>query len=246
MNYLPAGYRRGTLRGWIRWKLSDTSNLYQLKIMSNMWMFKVAIGIFALPLLMLGIRGIVTKKPFIVSLRHFVLIISIPVLIAAADGLIFSGWLIFYSPFNALGFAGIGPLIIFLLVFGVIFLLVFGVMFLILWKQTEGYSALGVTDESFQDSLRSALNKLNLPFEETIFRIRLTSIEADLYASVYSSLGCAQLIIKHPGHRSTLKSIVDAMNDYFKTVPCKTNMTTNVYFIILGALAIITAVYIEL
>jgi hypothetical protein len=200
--------------------------------MSNLWMFKVATGIFAMPLLMLGIRGVVTKKPFLVPLRHFVLIVSIPVFIAAVGGLIF------YSPFNALGFAGIVPLII--------CLLVFGVMFLTLWKQTEGYSAFGVTDESFQDSLRSALNKLNLPFEETIFRIRLTSIEADLHASVHSSLGCAQLIIKHPGRRSTLKSIVDAMNDYFKTVPCKTNMTTNVYLIILNVLTIITLIYIEL
>jgi hypothetical protein len=65
-----------------------------------------------------------------------------------------------------------------------------------------------------------------------------------LRASVHSSLGCAQLIIKHPGHRSTLKSIVDAMNDYFKTVPCKTNITTNVYLIILSALTVITVIYI--
>jgi len=223
-------YRHCALRGWIRWKLSDTSNLYQVKIMSNLWMFKVATGILVMPLLMLGIRGVVTKKPFIVPLRHFVLIVSIPVFIVAAGGLIF------YGSFDALGFAEIVPLII--------FLLLFGGMFLMLWKQTEGYSAFGVTDESFQDSLRSALNKLNLPFEETLFRIRLTSIEADLHASVHSSLGCAQIIIKHTGHQSTLKSIVDAMNDYFKTVPCRTNMTTNVYFIILSALTIITVVYI--
>jgi hypothetical protein len=154
------------------------------------------------------------------------------VLVAIAGGLIFD------SQFNAFSFAGIVPLII--------CLLVFGIMFFMLWKQTEGYSAFGVTDESFQEALRSALNRLNLPFEETIFRIRLTSIEADIHASVHSSLGCAQLIIKHPGHRSTLKRIVDAMNDYFKTVPCKTNMTTNVYLIVISTLSIITVIYVEI
>jgi hypothetical protein len=198
--------------------------------MSYLWMYKVAIGIFAMPLLLLGIRGVVTKKPFLVPLHRFIFILLIPVFIAAAVEMIF------YSPFNDSGFAGIVTLIICFLVIGVIFLL--------LWKQTEEYWALGVTDESFQDSLRSALNKLNLPFEETIFRIRLTSIEADLHASVHNSLGCAELIIKHPGHRSTLKSIVEAMNDYFKTVPCKTNMTTNVYLIILSALIIFTVIHI--
>jgi hypothetical protein len=201
-----------------------------MKVMGNLWMFKVAYGAFAIPYLMLGIRGVVTKKPFLVPLRHIVLIISIPVLVAIAGGLIFA------SPFNVFSVAGIIP--------SIICLLVFGITFLILWQQSEGYSAFGVTDESFQEAIRSALNKLNLPFEETIFRIRLTSVEADLQASVHSSLGCAQLIIKHPGHRSTLKSIVDAMNDYFNTVPCKTNMTTNVYLIIFGALSIITVIYI--
>jgi hypothetical protein len=211
--------------------------------MSNLWMFKVATGIFAIPYFMIGIRGVLTKKPFIVPLRHFILIVSIPLFIAAAGESIF-----FYSQFNSTfntpfnsSFDGLGFAVIVLLI---IFLLGFGVMFLMLWKQTGGYSAIGVTDESFQDSLRSALNKLNLPFEETIFRIRLTSIETDLHASVNSSLGCAQLMIKHPGHRSTLKSIVDAMNDYFKTVPCRTNMTTNVYFIIFSTLTIITVIYI--
>ena len=205
---------------------------YLTKIMSNLWMYKVAMGIVVLPILiptlMIGIRGVVTKKPFLVPLRSFYKV-SIPVFIVAAGGLIF------YGSFE-LGFAGIAPLLI--------FLLVSGVMFLMLWMQTEGYSAFGVTDESFQDSLHSALNKLNLPFEETIYRIRLTSIEADLHASVQSSLGCAQIKIMHPGHRSTLKSIVDAMNEYFKTVPCRTNMTTNVCSIIFSALIIITMIYI--
>jgi hypothetical protein len=215
--------------------------------MSHLWILKIAVGIMAIPLLAIGLRGAVTKRPFLVSLRHFVWIMSIPSLLSvvAFGGLIFDSPFnnspfnsspFNSSPFNALGFAGIILLIV--------FLLVFGIMLFVMWKQTDGYSAFGVTDESFQEALRSALKRLNLPFEETIFRLRLTSIGADLQASVLSSMGCAQLMIKQSGHRSTLKSIAVAMNDYFKTEPCKTNMTTNICYIIIGALTIIAALYI--
>jgi hypothetical protein len=203
--------------------------------MNHLWIFKVAFGFFAIPFLIIGIRGVVIKRPFLVHLRHFVWIMSIPVLLLIA---IYVG--LFFDrpfnniPFNAFDFPGISLLIAF-----IVFLLVYGIMFLLIWKQTEGYSVFGVTDESFQEALRTALNRLNLPFEETIFRFRLTSIGADLRASVQSSMGCAQLMIKQSGHKSTLKSIAGAMNDYFKTEPCKTNMTTNIFYIIVGALTII-------
>jgi hypothetical protein len=208
--------------------------------MNHLWIFKVAFGFFAIPFLIIGIRGVVTKRPFLVHLRHFVWIMSIPVLllIAANVGLFFDKP--FNNiPFNTFDFAGISLLIAF-----IAFLLAYGIMCLLIWKQTEGYSVFGVTDESFQAALRSALNRLNLPFEETIFRLRLTSIGADLQASVQSSMGCAELMIEQSGHKSTLKSIAGAMNDYFKTEPCKTNMRTNILYIIIGALNIIATLYV--
>jgi hypothetical protein len=149
--------------------------------MSHLWIFKVAFGIMAIPFLTVGLRAAVTKRPFLIPLRHFVWIMSISALlsVAALGGLIFNG------PFNAFGFwfdfVGIMLLIV--------FLLPLGIAFFAIWRQPEEYSAFGVTDETFQEALHSALNKLNLPFEETIFRLRLTSIGADLQVAVQSSIG---------------------------------------------------------
>jgi hypothetical protein len=208
--------------------------------MSYLWIFKIAFGIIAIPLLAIGLRGAVTKRPFLVSLRHFVWIMSIPALLSvtAVGGLIFDG------PFNdepfyalAVGFDFVGIILL------LVFLLPFGITFFVIWKQAEGYSAFGVTDQSFQEALHSALNKLNLPFEETIFRLRLTSIGADLQVAIQSSIGLGQLTIKQSEHRPVLKNIADAMNEYFKTTSGKLNTVASIYFIIIGALVIIAAIY---
>jgi hypothetical protein len=203
--------------------------------MSHLWVFKIAFGIMAIPLLTIGLRGVVTKRPFLVPLRQFVWIMSIPALlpVAAFGGLIFDGP---FDPFDfGFGFVGI--------ILSVVSLLVFGIMFFVLWKQSEGYSAFGVTDETFQEALHIALNKLNLPFEETIFSLRLPSIGADLQVGVHSSMGLGHLTIKQPRHSPILKNIADAMNEYFKTSAGKLNMAGSIYFIIIGALVIIAAVY---
>jgi hypothetical protein len=213
--------------------------------MSSLWIIKVAFGIIAILLLTIGLRGAVTKRPFLVSLRHFVWIMSIPPLlsVAAVGGLIFDGPFFdgpyFDGPSNAIDF-GFGFVGIILLI---VFLLSLGIMFFAIWKQTVGYSAFGVTDESFQEALHSALNKLNLPFEETIFRLRLTSIGADLQVAVQSSMGLGQLTIKQSEHRPILKNIADAMNEYFKTTSGKLNTAASIYFIIMGVLVIIPAIY---
>jgi hypothetical protein len=202
--------------------------------MNNLWIFKVAFVIMAVPLLASGLQGVITKRPFLVPLRRFVWIMSVPVLLSVAA----VGWLIFDSPFNDSPFNAFDFLGIFFLV---VFLLVFGITFFVVWKQTDGYSAFGVTDESFQEALHSALNKLNLPFEETIFRLRLTSIGADLQANVQSSMGFGHLTIKQSEHRQALKNIADAMNEYFRTTSVKLNMAASIYQIIMGALVIIAA-----
>jgi hypothetical protein len=204
--------------------------------MSSQWILRIAFGFIAIPFLMIGLRGVVTKRPFLISLRHFVWLMSIPILLSVTA----FGEVIFDEPFSA------GPLIalnddlkfvgIILLI---VFLLPFGIAFFVMWKKTAGYSAYGVTDESFQEALHSALNKLNLPFEENIFCLRLTSIGADLQVSVQSSMGVGQITVKQTEHMPILKNIADAMNEYFKTSSGKLNRVASTIFIIVGALVII-------
>jgi hypothetical protein len=208
--------------------------------MSSLWIIKVAFGIIAILLLTIGLRVAVTKRPFLVSHRHFVWIMSIPPIlsVAAVGGLIFDGPF-FDGSFNAFdfGFEFVGITLL------IVFLLSLGIAFFAIWKRPGEYSAFGVTDESFQEALHSALNKLNLPFEETVFRIRLTSIGADLQVAVQSSMGLGYLTIKQPEHRPMLKNIADAMNEYFKTTSGKLNTAASIYFIIMGALVTIAAIY---
>ncbi len=218
--------------------------------MGNLWIFKLAIGSFAIPILMIGLRGVVTKRPFLVSDRLIIGIMSISALLSVtALPFIACGGLFFDEPFSAFNVGSVGGNdfsfkfvgIILLIAFLIVFFLPLGIAFFALRDQTDGYSAFGVTDESFQEALHSALNKLNLPFEETIFRLRLTSTGADLQAVVQSAMGIGQLTIKPSEHRPILKNIADAMNEYFTKTSGKLNVAASIYSIIMGALALIAA-----
>jgi hypothetical protein len=98
-----------------------------------------------------------------------------------------------------------------------------GGIWLVLWK-TRGYVISGATEEYLQNALRAALQKLNLPFEESVARLQLTSLDADLLISV-SGFGSALMKLKQHQHDSVLKQIADDMNVYFATVPGKVNLT---------------------
>jgi hypothetical protein len=197
--------------------------------MNDLWMLDIMLVIFAIWFLALGLRGIVTSRPFLLPASQLIWVMWIlpigllPMLVPARE-------LFFNLRSNTLGVAGIFSLLVFVLVFGMLFLL--------LWRERDAYWAFGVTDESFQQALHSALSRLDLPFEESFSRLKLTSVGADLQAGIQSSMGAGELRIEQPQHRSTLKSIADAMNEYFKTEPCKVNITGSIYSCIMGVLMI--------
>jgi len=202
--------------------------------MNDWWMFDIMLVIFAIWFLALGLRGIVTRRPFLLPARRVIWVVWIlplgfvPLLLPARE-------LFFDLRGNTLNFVGILVLLVFVLVFGMIFMR--------LWRERDAYLAFGVTDESFQQALHSALSTLDLPFEESFSRLKLTTVGADLEAAVQSSMGAGGLRIVQSQHRSTLKSIANAMNEYFRTVPCKVNITTSIYYCIMGVLMIAPVIY---
>jgi hypothetical protein len=174
-----------------------------------------------------GLRGILTKKAFVVSTQRMLwifLIAIVPLLLPIGD--IISGFR--KRSFDFLDFS---PLVM------------FGLFFLLIWKMTGGYSILGATDEHVQNALRAALQKLNLPFEESVARVRLTSLDADLTLSV-SGFGVAQMRLKQPQYASTLKQIADCMNVYFATVPGKVNAAVFYVYVLMGVLLLVQIVWI--
>ncbi len=116
-------------------------------------------------------------------------------------------------------------------------ILLFYVVFAIfMWLQQQGYTVFGVTDDSFQTTLRAALRKLDLPYEETVSRMRLTSVGVDLQANVQSWMGVGHLRIKDREHKPLLHKIIAEMNGQFTTSAVAVNMRTCVFYVAFGLL----------
>ena len=115
-------------------------------------------------------------------------------------------------------------------------------MILMVWYSLRGYITYGVTDGSFREVLLAALEKLQLPYEESFSAIRLTSIQADLQVSVQSWIGTGIVKVKQRAHRSTLREIVNTMNEHFRTSSVSTNMIPCIFSIVTGVFEVLFAI----
>ena len=182
-------------------------------------LFPIVFGIMAIFFLGIGLRAILTKRPFLVSNRwmlsliFFILVLNI---------------IVFFPTLSSDIMNWVHPLL-------------FGVILLMMWYQLKGYVAYAVTDASFRVALLAALQRLQLPYEESLSVIRLTSVDADLQISVQSWMGTGTIKVKQRAHRATLKEVVNAMNDYFRTSPGSTNFISCVFLVVLGVVMAILA-----
>lgn len=183
-------------------------------------------GIFAAFFFVIGLRGILTKRPFLVSSRWLLLVMFIGLVPAILIPVFLPG----DSPFMI---KWLNPMIFTLLLVMMCFAL-------------RGYVAYAVTDTSFRDALLTSLQKLELPYEETLSTIRLTSVEVDLQVSVQSWMGSGQIKIKQRGHGSLLKKIADAMNEHFRVSATDTNLTACIFFLVMGILMVIGGIAMSL
>ena len=177
-------------------------------------------GIFALFFFVIGLRGIVTKRPFLISNRWLLSVmfiglvpsILIPVFLPGSDSLFIIKWL--------------NPMI-------------FTVVLVMMCFALKGYVAYAVTDTSFREALLASLQKLELPCEETLSAMRLTSVEVDLQVSIQSWMGAGQIKVKQRGYGSLLAKIATAMNEHFRTSAAATNLTACIFFVVMGVLMVI-------
>ena len=183
-------------------------------ILSPIWF-----GIFALFFFVIGLRGILIKRPFLVSSRWLLSVMFVGLIPA-----------ILIPPF----LPGDVPFIIKWLNPAI-----FTVVLVMMCFALKGYAVYAVTDTSFRDALLTSLQKLDLPYEETISTIRLTSVEADLQVSIQSWVGAGQIKIKQRGHGSLLTEIATAMNKHFQISSADTNLTPCIFFLVMGILMVI-------
>lgn len=111
------------------------------------------------------------------------------------------------------------------------------------WWELSGYIASGVTNESFQSALYTSLEKLNLPYKESLPRVELTSMGAYLQASFKPWRGIAELKMKQRKHKQTLRDIAQNMNEYYKHTPVKVNLAPSIIDIALGIMGLAMLIY---
>ena len=179
--------------------------------------FPIMFGFVAIVFLAIGIRGVLIKRPFLISQRWLLVVMFASLIPAILAHLLTPGDSNFMNWLFPLGF---------------------GVILLMMCYQMRGYMAYAVTDTSFREALLEALQKLQLPYEESLSLIRLTSIKADLQVSVQAWVGTGLIKVKQRAHRAVLREIVNAMNEYFRMSSVPTNMITCVFFVVMGVFAI--------
>lgn len=184
--------------------------------------FPIIFGVIAVFFLIIGMRGILTRRPFLLSNRwllSMMFIIFVPNIILP----------LILPPSTPFLIKWLNP---------VMFTVVLVMMCFVL----KGYVAFGVTDTSFRDALLDTLQKLELSYEESLSAIRITSVEVDLQVSVQSWIGSGIIKIKQRGHLSLLTEIVTAMNEYFRVSATPAKLLTCIFYMIMGVIMVIAGI----
>ena len=176
----------------------------------------------ALIFLGIGLRVLITGRPFFLKARWFlgVMVLALSPMLIVSLSLSSN----FANP---------------VLLLNILLFFVLLIYFAILMK---GYIAMGVTDESFRTAIHAALQQLNITFEETLAHIKLTSHDLDLQAAVQSWVGTAQLKIKQSNGKPILDEIAKAIEAYYQTHETKTNNVTAIFYIVVGLFMAVCAI----
>ena len=187
--------------------------------------FPFLFATMALFFLFIGIKVVLNKRPMFLSSRYF---FGFMVLAFSPQFVNTANMLTKDLPSN-LG------LIIYLNPIMFVCLLVF------FWFQMKGYMAIGISDDSFREALHYSLNKNNLPFEEQLSIVKLTSINASLQVAIQSWIGAGQLKLKKVKDSNVLPEIVKGINEYYSENNIKPNNITSIFYIIMGIFMLISA-----
>ena len=171
--------------------------------------------------LFVGARVITSKKPLFLDSRFF-----------------FAFMVVGFSPqfvntLNMSTIPGNMGLILYLSALLFVCLLVF------FWFQMKGYMAIGISDDSFRDALHFSLNKNNLPFEEQLSIIKLTSINANLQIAVQSWVGTGQIKLNKSKDTKMLHAIILSINQYYDENNVSPNNTTSIFYVVMGILMLV-------
>lgn len=153
---------------------------------------------------MIGLRGLLTRKPFVVSFR-----------LRIAAWAILMGHLFFMFLYLSGGGSKTPGAVV-----GDAAVLVFWTILVIfispvLWS---GLSVYGATDASFRAGLLVSLTKLNLTYEENSTGLRLPTIKKDLVLTAPGTMWKAGSVdMKQRDYQGVLRDIAKGMNEYYRS-----------------------------
>ncbi len=194
-------------------------------------------GVWALYFLTLGLCGILIKKPFFISARWFIsvlLIIFIPIILK--------------FPFMDFPFAKIFSSSkgefwsLELMLWSMLAIGIISVVFLLF--SLPDYIGYGIVDSSFREGLKNSLDRLEIPFEENLGGMYLSSIGANLRVKFFLWMGTARIDIRPRKFNSVLRNLVKEMSSYYQTVNVPVNFTVFYFFLICGAIMMILGGYV--
>jgi thiol-disulfide isomerase/thioredoxin len=187
----------------------------RLTILSAVLLLEAAV------ILGVGISGIVTRKPLVYRSRWVLWFFAL----AMAPAIFTSGEILLKHR-EVLGIAWFAPV-----------MLIF--MVVILWFQLQGFSFIGISDETFRSALHHALGSLGIPFEESLSGVRLRGGEGGvLKVSLQNWVGTGMLTITPRTRQGELNAIVREMRRFFTENETQAKLLTNIFFTILGALLV--------
>jgi hypothetical protein len=193
--------------------------------MMSFWLHSVAFGITGVGFLVIGFRGLITKKPFLIPAHYpawLMILVFLPGLISQAFRMSEQG----QNSFNKSEMQ---------------ILLGYAIVVTNICWQMIGYLAIGVTEEAMTRAIRDALQRLNLPYQESNKLFRLTTLSADLSSSFAGLPGVWRIKMKRHRFSPTLKDVVRLMNIRFGSVAGKVNLLAGVVYGILGGIFIVLA-----
>ena len=116
-------------------------------------------------------------------------------------------------------------------------LIIFGI-----WRSTQGYVVIGVTEADLRASLQAALDGVGLPYEESILGFALISLQDNLRVRMSAPLGTAQFQMSSPGHSQELAQIAQGVRDYLHRY-AEANQATALLFGLAGLVCLVLAIY---
>lgn len=177
-------------------------------------------GVLAAFLLAIGLRGLIHRRPFLISSRWLFVLCAL----AFAPGLLRMGAGVLQAHPGAPSPLAWMNLAMFLLFAGS------------MWLVTSGYSAFGVTEVSFRQGLYEALRRRGLPWEEAIGGMNLPTEDAAVQVGMHGWIGTAQIKVLPRARAALLRDIAAGMNAYYRGASVPVNPVPCLVYAVMGAL----------